>query len=98
MVMGDGLKETFESWTGTDQFGGSNQTLGGGTVVTSGYTWVTDSNWANRIDATPNYWLVLYGTSNVVTKPLADVPEPGTVILLSLGLAGLSFARYRKQS
>jgi hypothetical protein len=25
------------------------------------------------------------------------VPEPGTVILLSLGLAGLSFARYRKQ-
>lgn len=27
-----------------------------------------------------------------------DVPEPGTVILLSLGLAGLSFARYRRQS
>ena len=27
-----------------------------------------------------------------------SVPEPGTVVLLSLGLAGLSFARYRKQS
>jgi hypothetical protein len=26
------------------------------------------------------------------------VPEPGTVILLSLGLVGLSFARYRRQS
>lgn len=26
------------------------------------------------------------------------LPEPGTVILLSLGLAGLSFARYGKQS
>jgi hypothetical protein len=95
---GDGLKETFESWTGTDQFGGSNQTLGGGTVVTSGYTWKTDSNWVNRIGASVNFSFVLYGTSNVVTKPLADVPEPGTVILLSLGLAGLSFARYRKQS
>jgi hypothetical protein len=27
-----------------------------------------------------------------------DVPEPSTLILLSLGLAGLSFSRYRKQS
>lgn len=27
-----------------------------------------------------------------------SVPEPSTVILLSLGLAGLSFARYRRQS
>ena len=27
-----------------------------------------------------------------------SVPEPSTVILLSLGLAGLSFVRYRKQS
>ena len=27
-----------------------------------------------------------------------EVPEPGTVILLAMGLAGLSFARYRKQS
>ena len=27
-----------------------------------------------------------------------SVPEPSTVVLLSLGLAGLSFVRYRKQS
>jgi hypothetical protein len=95
----DGLNKMFEAWTGTDQFGGSNQTLGGGTVVTSGATWKTDSDWVNEFDGTSvNFSFVLYGTSNVVTKPLADVPEPGTVILLSLGLAGLSFARYRKQS
>jgi hypothetical protein len=42
--------------------------------------------------------LSLYGVSAIVLKPQADVPEPGTVILLSLGLACLSFARYRRQS
>jgi hypothetical protein len=39
-----------------------------------------------------------YGVSSLVMKPIKDVPEPGAVILLSLGLAGLSFARYRRQS
>jgi hypothetical protein len=37
-------------------------------------------------------------TNFVITRRMVDVPEPGTVILLSLGLAGLSFARYRRQS
>jgi hypothetical protein len=45
-----------------------------------------------------------YGASNIVTVPASGqgisnnvtVPAPGTVILLSLGLAGLSFSRYRK--
>jgi hypothetical protein len=32
-----------------------------------------------------------------VWTPATVVPEPSTVILLSLGLAGLSFVRYRKQ-
>jgi hypothetical protein len=45
----DGLNKMFEAWTGTDQFGGSNQTLGGGTVVTSGATWKTDSDWVNEL-------------------------------------------------
>jgi hypothetical protein len=33
----------------------------------------------------------------IFLKREVSVSEPGTVILLSLGLAGLSFARYRKQ-
>jgi hypothetical protein len=33
-----------------------------------------------------------------IFKSRGSVPEPSTVILLSLGLAGLSFVRYRKQS
>ena len=35
--------------------------------------------------------------SNIAFVNRVTVPEPSTVILLSLGLAGLSFARYRKQ-
>lgn len=40
------------------------------------------------------------GESSVwaVWKVATDVPEPSTVILLFLGFAGLSFARYRRQS
>jgi hypothetical protein len=40
-----------------------------------------------------------YGFGNYeLLKREVTVPEPGTVILLSLGLAGLSFAQYRRQS
>jgi hypothetical protein len=57
----------------------------------------SDDGWMQRglSGTTPFY--SLYAVSAVSEKPLTDVPEPGTVILLSLGLAGLSFARYRKQ-
>ncbi|MFT5542335.1 MAG: hypothetical protein ACI96N_001525 [Arenicella sp.] len=37
-------------------------------------------------------------TQRAVLAPEVLVPEPTTAILLSLGLAGLSFARYRRQS
>ena len=40
----------------------------------------------------------IYGVSAIQSKLTVEAPEPGTVILLSLGLAGLSFARYRRQS
>jgi hypothetical protein len=39
----------------------------------------------------------LYAASSMSTKA-ANIPEPGTINLLLLGLAGLSFSRYRKQS
>jgi hypothetical protein len=32
------------------------------------------------------------------SNPQISVPEPSTVILMSLGIVGLSFSRYRKQS
>jgi hypothetical protein len=94
----DGLDRMFEVWTGTDQFGGSHQTLGAGGTVAYGVTWQTDSKWVDERDGSlATYAFRLYGASIVVTKPLTEVPEPSSVILLSLGLAGLSFARYRKQ-
>jgi hypothetical protein len=86
-------------WTGTRPNG---QPLDGETLGTIA-PWAGISTFVNKYAfkddvtlATSEYGV--YGVSNVVSKPLTDVPEPGTFILLSLGLAGLSFARYRKQS
>jgi hypothetical protein len=43
-----------------------------------------------------------WGVSQVIVDrselPIQEVPEPGTVILLSLGIVGLSFSRYKKKS
>ena len=50
---------------------------------------------ANVLDKTGNPYQFYHGETNFNR---ATVPEPSTVILLSLGLAGLSFARYRRQS
>jgi hypothetical protein len=55
----------------------------------------------NRLDDGKRFALVITGNISIsqrVTVPEVSVPEPGTVILLSLGLTGLSFARYRRQS
>ena len=69
---------------------------------------VTDSSLAISFDPTKMYIGLSNRASGVTdifhheTFQLSlrsiDVPEPGTVILLSLGLAGLSFSRYRRQS
>jgi hypothetical protein len=40
----------------------------------------------------------VYVGDDIAFVKRVTVPEPSTVILLSLGLAGLSFARYRRQS
>jgi hypothetical protein len=43
-----------------------------------------------------------WGVSQVIVDrseiPIQEVPEPGTVILLSLGIASLSISRYKKKS
>jgi hypothetical protein len=88
-------------WTGTDADGSTNLPLGTSTLYSSyGSSNCLDSCLFNF---GTNPWdrgdlFSVFGASAVVVKPSTDVPEPGTVILLSLGLAGLSFARYRRQS
>jgi len=53
------------------------------------------------LDVTDRFYLVESEWSGSVVysrRIVATVAEPGSVILLSLGLVGLAFSRYRKQS
>jgi hypothetical protein len=92
------------TYTGFDRAGMTyrrNHTyLGGQLGVIIGFNERTDSGWANvgiyRLQF-PMDPFRLYAVSSEVMKTSTVVTEPGTVILLSLGLAGLAFARYRKQ-
>jgi hypothetical protein len=87
------------AFTGTNKDGSkSGATLGDAVVrVRTGDIGVYNA-WIDSNDYEESWnELPFYAASHAVVKPQADVPEPGTVILLSLGLAGLSFARYRKQ-
>jgi hypothetical protein len=95
----DGLSAHGEVWTGTNRFGikSYNQFLGQGNVRLGNTGWL-DSRFIDWTRDDNFYEKRIYAASSVVVKTLTDVPEPGTVILLSLGLAGLSFARYRRQA
>jgi hypothetical protein len=82
-------------WTGTTWDGTtSDRPLGYASDVSFGDNRSSGTRgWVDRWHDGANRSHNLYGVSAVV-----QVPEPATVILLSLGLAGLSFSRYRKQS
>jgi hypothetical protein len=56
----------------------------------------TDFRWSSDNSSNTSDLNAVYGVSSAVMKPQANVPLPGMVLLLSLGLASLSFARYRK--
>jgi hypothetical protein len=84
-------------WTGTNWDGNSLYPLGE-YGATYGFSEMKDSSAFKHGVQDYRDSANMYAVSSVVVKTLTDVPEPGTVILLSLGLAGLSFARYRKQS
>jgi hypothetical protein len=63
-----------------------NSPRGGGDLSVSLWNWASSTH-PVQVSGAPTFLM------REVT-----VSEPGTVILLSLGLAGLSFARYRRQS
>ena len=97
----DGVITTQEVWTGTNSNGSAH------IYYTLGTSWgsalvgdpLSDSNWNHHTqDGTSDYEHSLYGASSLAVAGTVQVTSPGTFILLSLGLAGLSFARYRKQS
>jgi hypothetical protein len=73
-------------------------------VIFEGYFYIFDISSPNSLrfdtyifDMNNGFPIGADGSATVVFREVT-VPEPATVILLSLGLAGLSFARYRRQS
>jgi hypothetical protein len=87
-----------QTWTGFRYSGDTYDPLGMATMVTYVRNFPMHSGWATYGHDYANYNKGMYAVSSEVMKTSIVVTEPGTVILLSLGLAGLAFARYRKQS
>jgi hypothetical protein len=69
------------------------------TVSFPDHYFVIDCLYDLKSNCTANYVTpgMEYGGSGVSVVKRVTVPEPSSVILMLLGLAGLSFARYRKQ-
>jgi hypothetical protein len=95
----DGSRWDTTVWTGTNT-NGTNRSTVDDNLATFGYSYFAFNWWVtNYFDSSTSNTIVksLYAVSSVGTKALTDVPEPSSVILMLLGLAGLSFARYRKK-
>jgi hypothetical protein len=99
-----GMIRSTEVWTGTSFTGEIEYGLGDGQgdffegFTTTGFSDRFWNEWVVYRNTKHDKSLSLYGVSNQVAHAAVQVPSPSTVILLSLGLAGLSYSRYRKQS
>jgi hypothetical protein len=94
----DGDEQRDYVWTGMDDRGITVGRLGR-SLATLAVSGRTNGEWANGWLSGISHQRALYGVSQVTSIPhTIDVPEPGIVILLSLGLAGLFMSRHRKQS
>jgi hypothetical protein len=58
-----------------------------------GSTSASNTNWISVANGNRNTSLPIYVLSGELTSP---VPEPGTVVLLGMGLGGLLLARRRR--
>jgi hypothetical protein len=97
----DGARYHTNVWTGTNHDGSviQDRTLGleYGSKGFWGFSGSHNDDMISYATGSMVNPFSLYAVSAVSEKLLTDVPEPSSVILMLLGLAGLSFARYRKQ-
>ena len=82
------------TWTGTTANGATELPLGSG-VVRFGESQQVTINWAQFGAVGGTGLLGLYGVSSEAIVPAAGVPEPTTLTLMAVGLAGLGFRRRR---
>lgn len=83
-------------WTGaSDSCGAQNRPLGGNGAgeVRMGSTEESNTNWISAANGDRNTSLPIYVLSGELTAP---TPEPGTMVLLGMGLTGLWLARRRR--